>query len=38
LFLRRFEPPLVCHRFKQDHLTLSLDDLIVFNTLGDSIP
>jgi hypothetical protein len=34
---RRFELPRVCP-FKQEHLTLSLDDLIVFVTLEDSIP
>jgi hypothetical protein len=30
--------PLECCTFKQEHLTLSLDDLVAFVTLGDSIP
>jgi hypothetical protein len=38
LFLREDSSSLECVTFKLEHLTLSLDDLIVFVTLGDSIP
>jgi hypothetical protein len=37
LFLREDLSSLECATFKQEHLTLSLDDLIAFVTLGDSI-
>jgi hypothetical protein len=35
---RRFDLPRVCHRFKQENFTLSLDDLMVFITLGIQSP
>jgi hypothetical protein len=38
LFLREDLSFIECATFKQEHLILSLDDLIVFVTLGDSIP
>jgi hypothetical protein len=38
LFLREDLSFLECATFKQEHLTLSLDDLIAFVTLGDLIP
>jgi hypothetical protein len=38
LFLREDLSSLECATFKQEHLTLSLDNLIAFVTIGDSIP
>jgi hypothetical protein len=38
LFLREDLSSLECATFKKEHLTHSLDDLIVFVTLGNSIP
>jgi hypothetical protein len=37
LFLREDLSTLECATFKQEHLTLSLDDLVAFVTLTDSI-